>query len=502
MNGKRRFQVVLMTALGLNVAAVVMAGLGEAGKATEMRSTGSTAATSLLIDDFSPDQGDGAGGSRWEIVRELGGRTPAGQAELAEAEGRTSLHVTGRVTTGPAGAIQARRSLIARRRPLDGHLYAGVRLTVKGNGETYAVQLRTRDTRHPKQYYQAEFVATGQWQEVKLPFRSFVPSGVLQQLNPAQLTAVAIVAAGREFDADLFVDEIGLYREQTMYRQLTPEEERVIIYKGTERPFTGKYEKHFEKGVYTCRRCGAELFESDSKFRSDCGWPSFDEQIPGAVRWQPDPDGMRTEIICANCGGHLGHVFLGERLTEKNTRYCVNSISMDFTPAEQRKAKAEVKTDRALFASGCFWGTEYYFKQAPGVISTTVGFTGGHTENPTYKQVCTGKTGHAETTEVVFDPSQTTYEQLAKLFFETHDFTQLNRQGPDIGTQYRSAIFYLSDEQKQIAEKLAGQLKQKGYNVKTEITKAGTFWPAEDYHQDYYEKTQGTPYCHVYRKIF
>lgn len=502
MNGKRWFQVVIATALGWGVAAVVPAGSGEPGGAAESGNTGLGTATTLLIDDFSPDRGNGVGGNKWEVVREQGSRASAGKAESVEAEGRTSLHVAGPVSPDPGGAIQVRRSLIVRRRPLDGHLYAGVRLMVKGNGETYAVQLRTRDTRHPKQYYQAEFAAMGQWQEVKLPFRSFAPSGVLQQLNPAQLTAVAIVAAGREFTADLFVDEIGLYREQTMYRQLTPEEERVIVHKGTERPFTGKYEKHFEKGVYTCRRCGAELFESDSKFRSDCGWPSFDEQIPGAVKWQPDPDGMRTEILCNNCGGHLGHVFLGEQLTEKNTRYCVNSISMDFTPAEQRKAKADVKTDRALFASGCFWGTEYYFKQAPGVISTTVGFTGGYAENPTYKQVCTGKTGHAETTEIVFDPSKTTYEQLAKLFFETHDFTQLNRQGPDIGTQYRSAIFYLNDEQKQIAEKLAEQLRQKGYNVKTEITKADTFWPAEDYHQDYYEKTQGTPYCHVYRKIF
>jgi peptide methionine sulfoxide reductase msrA/msrB len=157
---------------------------------------------------------------------------------------------------------------------------------------------------------------------------------------------------------------------------------------------------------------------------------------------------------------------------------------------------------RALFASGCFWGTEYHFQRVPGVISTTVGFTGGHVENPTYKQVCTGRTGHAETTEVLYDPSKVTYEQLARLFFETHDFTQLNRQGPDIGPQYRSAIFYLNDEQKQIAERLVQQLRQKGYNVNTEITPAGTFWPAEDYHQDYYNKKGGTPYCHIYRRIF
>ncbi len=281
-----------------------------------------------------------------------------------------------------------------------------------------------------------------------------------------------------------------------MYKKLTREEERIIIRKGTERPFTGKFYNYFEKGVYTCKRCGAELFESDSKFKSDCGWPSFDDQIKGAVKWQPDADGVRTEIICARCGGHLGHVFAGEGLTPKNVRYCVNSISMDFTPAEQRK------TERAIFASGCFWGTEFYFQSAPGVISTTVGFTGGHVDNPTYKQVCTDLTGHAEAVEVVYNPSKTSYEELAKLFFETHDFTQLNRQGPDIGTQYRSAIFYLNDEQKQIANRLVEELRKKGYDVKTQIVPADKFWPAEDYHQDYYQKTGKLPYCHTYKKIF
>jgi peptide methionine sulfoxide reductase msrA/msrB len=297
-------------------------------------------------------------------------------------------------------------------------------------------------------------------------------------------------------------DNTTLYRGRKMYKQLTLEEQRVILYKGTEAPFSGKYNEHFEKGVYTCKQCGAELFESSSKFRSECGWPSFDEQIPGRVKWQPDPDGRRTEIICANCGAHLGHIFLGEHLTAKNTRYCVNSISMDFIPAEQRQAQAKPKTERALFASGCFWGTEYYMQRAPGVISTTVGYTGGHVDNPTYKQVCTNTTGHAETVEVIYDPAKINYEALAKLFFETHDFTQLNRQGPDVGMQYRSAIFYLDDEQKQTAERLVQILRQKGYDVKTEITPAGRFWPAEDYHQDYYNRTGGTPYCHLYRKIF
>jgi len=303
-----------------------------------------------------------------------------------------------------------------------------------------------------------------------------------------------LLSAGKETTAS--VSKIGFYREQRMYNKLTPEEEWVIINKGTERPFSGKYNNHFEKGVYTCKRCGAELFESDAKFKSECGWPSFDEQIPGAVKWQPDADGVRTEIICARCGAHLGHVFQGEGFTPKNTRYCVNSISMNFTSAEKRK------TERAIFASGCFWGTEFYFQATPGVISTTVGYTGGHVDNPTYKQVCTDKTGHAEAVEVVYDPSKISYEQLAKLFFETHDFTQLNRQGPDIGTQYRSAIFYLNDQQKQIATQLVEELKKKGYNVRTQIAPVGRFWPAEEYHQNYYTKSGKTPYCHTYRKIF
>jgi peptide methionine sulfoxide reductase msrA/msrB len=450
-------------------------------------------------------------------------------------EGRTSLHLTGAVSIkGAAGFIRARWPLVSKRRPLDARAYDGIRLSVRGNGETYAIHLRTNDTRSPGQYYQAEFQVGGQWQEIKLPFGSFVPVGLTRLLNPAALASIAVVAGKREFNADICISAIALYREKNMNRNLTAEEERVMVRKGTEAPFTGKYYKHFEKGVYTCRRCGAELFESSSKFRSDCGWPSFDEQIPGHVKWQPDADGVRTEIICANCGAHLGHVFLGERLTEQNTRYCVNSISMDFIPAEKRAQKTEdggqktddrrqktegsvqtsepisppssvlrpPATERAIFASGCFWGTQYYLQRAPGVISTTVGYTGGHVDHPTYKQVCTGRTGHAESVEVIYDPAKTSYEKLAKLFFETHDFTQLNRQGPDIGHQYRSAIFYLNDEQKRIAERLVQQLRQMGYDVKTEITKAGPFWRAEDYHQDYYQHNGQTPYCHIYRPIF
>ncbi len=296
-------------------------------------------------------------------------------------------------------------------------------------------------------------------------------------------------------------------------KKLTPEEERVIVHKGTEAPFTGAYYNFHGLGTYTCKRCGAALYRSQDKFDSGCGWPSFDDEIPGAVKRVPDPDGMRTEIECAHCGSHLGHVFLGEGLTAKNTRHCVNSISMNFVPAAAPNATpnaavqavpaaqaVQPKTETAIFAGGCFWGTQFYFQKAPGVLSTQVGYIGGHTENPTYRQVCNHDTGHAEAVQVTFDPSATSFEALATLFFNIHDPTQVDRQGPDVGDQYRSAIFYTSEAQRQTAEKLIGMLKAKGYNVATQVVPATPFWPAEDYHQNYYEKKHGQPYCHIFRQ--
>lgn len=276
------------------------------------------------------------------------------------------------------------------------------------------------------------------------------------------------------------------------YRTLTPEEKWVILNKGTERPFTGTYDEFFEPGIYVCKQCGAELYRSTDKFNSGCGWPSFDDEIPGAVRRTTDRDGMRTEITCNYCGAHLGHVFLNEGFTDKNTRHCVNSISLVFIPARAPKGA----TDTAYFAGGCFWGVEYYLEQAPGVLSVESGYMGGSLEDPSYRQVSSHKSGHAESVQVVFDPSKTDYEELAKLFFEIHDPTQMDRQGPDVGNQYRSEIFYRSVEQKEIAEKLVSILKKKGYDVVTLIKPAMTFWKAEDYHQDYYSKNGGTPYCH------
>lgn len=285
-------------------------------------------------------------------------------------------------------------------------------------------------------------------------------------------------------------------KDTSTYRELTPEEERVIVHKGTEQAFTGEYDEHFAKGVYTCRRCGAMLYRSEDKFRSDCGWPAFDDEIPGAVKHVPDADGRRTEIVCANCGAHLGHVFIGEQFTAKNTRHCVNSISMDFLPMEK------VKFGRAIFAAGCFWGVEYQFQTQPGVLETTVGYIGGTKEKPTYEEVCGHDTGHAEAVEVIYDPVRISFERLAKMFFEMHDPTQKDRQGPDIGSQYRSEIFYTNEEQAETARRLIEELKSKGMNVVTRVTPAGMFWPAEDYHQDWFMK-KGTPaVCHTRQKLW
>ncbi len=284
-------------------------------------------------------------------------------------------------------------------------------------------------------------------------------------------------------------------------KELTPEEKRVIIDKGTERPFTGEYYRFNEKGTYLCKQCGAPLYRSEDKFDAGCGWPSFDDEIPGAVKRTLDADGQRTEITCARCGAHLGHVFVGEGFTSKNTRHCVNSISMEFQPADTTQ-EAALQTAQAIFAGGCFWGVEHMMQKEPGVLSVESGYIGGTVENPTYEQVCTKTTGHAEAVRVTYDPSRVSYETLAKLFFEIHDPTQEDGQGPDLGPQYRSEVFYLTPEQKEVSERLIKTLKDKGYRVVTRVTPATTFWPAETYHQDYYERKGTEPYCHAYTRRF
>jgi peptide methionine sulfoxide reductase msrA/msrB len=292
----------------------------------------------------------------------------------------------------------------------------------------------------------------------------------------------------------------SLTAQNTMKRNtLTKEEQRVIIHKGTERAFTGEYTDLKVAGTYLCKWCDTPLYESADKFDSHCGWPSFDDEIDGAVEKHLDPDGSRTEIVCANCQGHLGHVFVGEGFTEKNTRHCVNSISLKFVAKDHEETG---NTETAIFAGGCFWGVEHLFKKQEGVLDLAVGYIGGHVSNPTYKQICYENTGHAEAIQVKFNPDQVSFKELAKLFFEIHDPGQLNRQGPDVGDQYRSEVFYTTKNQERITLDLIRELESKGLKVVTKVTSASTFWVAEDYHQDYYAKTGGTPYCHVYTKRF
>ena len=271
----------------------------------------------------------------------------------------------------------------------------------------------------------------------------------------------------------------------------------IIQDKKTEKPFTGEYNEFNGKGTYLCRLCGLALFRSNTKFASGCGWPSFDSNIEGAVLRCPDSDGTRTEILCTRCHGHLGHVFSGEHFTFNNIRHCVNSLSLDFVPNLE-----VLDTEEAILAAGCFWGVEYFFKKLPGILKVEVGYTGGEKKEPTYKEICMRKTGHVEAVRVVFDKAQLNYEQVLKFFFEIHDPVQKNGQGPDLGPQYLSKLFYYDDRQKQVGLELLKILTQSGYLVATMLEPVAVFWPAEDYHQDYYAKTQKMPYCHHYVKRF
>ncbi len=274
------------------------------------------------------------------------------------------------------------------------------------------------------------------------------------------------------------------------YHTLSKEEERIISKRGTEPPGSGAYNALKEEGIFVCKRCDFPLYLTTDKFASGCGWPSFDEALPGALL--RIPDGERIEIRCSRCQAHLGHVFEGEGFTTKNVRYCVNSLSLLFVPAR----------GRALFAGGCFWGMQHCMQSLPGVKSTRVGYMGGDVVHPCYDEVCKGATGHQETLEILFDLEQTSFKSLAKAFFEIHDPTQQGGQGPDVGDQYRSVIFYLSEEQKAVALQLIKELREKGYPVVTEVRPASLFYPAEALHQDYYQRTGKTPYCHTHTPRF
>ncbi|OYY29448.1 MAG: methionine sulfoxide reductase [Sulfurovum sp. 39-42-12] len=284
----------------------------------------------------------------------------------------------------------------------------------------------------------------------------------------------------------------------TKLNSLSTFEKHVLVDKGTERAFSGEYVNTKENGTYVCKVCGAALYKSDDKFDSHCGWPSFDDAIPGAIKEITDADGSRTEITCANCGAHMGHVFKGEGLTTKNVRHCVNSVSLEF----QKKTTADPQLKKAYFAGGCFWGVEYYLEKMAGVKEVTSGFMGGEVANPSYEEVVGHGTGHLETVEVVYDASIVSYETLAKAFFEIHDPTQRDGQGPDIGSQYLSAVFVSSPKERETIEKLISILEKNGLHIATKVLPAAPFYKAEGYHQDYYERKGSVPYCHRRVKRF
>lgn len=290
---------------------------------------------------------------------------------------------------------------------------------------------------------------------------------------------------------------VDLKSYQEKADSLTPQEYEVIINKSTEIPYSGKLLDNKKNGIYSCKLCGSKLYRSKDKFNSNCGWPSFDDEIDGAIKHLPDANGRRVEIVCAKCGGHLGHVFEGEGFTSKNVRHCVNSISLDF-----KEIEADQNITKAYFAGGCFWGVEYYLEKLYGVKEVISGFMGGHIKNPSYYEVIRNDTGHLETVEVIYDKTKISFKEIAKTFFEIHDPTQRDGQGPDIGKQYLSAVFVNNNKEKETTQELIKQLTSNGYDIATKILDVVEFYEADESHQNYYNKKGSLPYCHGYSKRF
>jgi len=303
-------------------------------------------------------------------------------------------------------------------------------------------------------------------------------------------------------------------------KKLSSEQFAVTQQCGTEPPFHNPYWNNHEAGLYVDVVSGEPLFSSLEKFDSGTGWPSFTEPVKGAEIVEKKEGGFgmaRTEVRSKIADSHLGHVFDDGPSDKGGLRYCINSASLKFIPVQEMDqagygqylepfVKAGVVKapthETAILAGGCFWGMEEIIRKIPGVLKTTVGYSGGSTANPTYEEVCTGGTGHAEAIQVEFDSSKLSYDGLLDYFFRMHDPTTLNRQHNDIGTQYRSAIFYTSEDQKKIAEAAKARWDKSGkFNrpITTEITAATKFYSAEEYHQKYLVKNPGGYTCHVLR---
>lgn len=304
--------------------------------------------------------------------------------------------------------------------------------------------------------------------------------------------------------------------------RLTEEQFEVTQLCGTEPPFRNAYWDHHEPGIYVDVVSGQPLFSSLDKFDSGTGWPSFTRPLKQESVFEKEDRSLgrvRTEVRSKKANSHLGHVFPDGPGTN-GLRYCINSASLRFIPVDRLEAEGygeflaaftsagqtprapDPRKETALLAGGCFWGMQKILRKIPGVLETTVGYTGGTPVTPTYEQVCSGKTGHAEAIRIVFDPGRVTYEQLLDVFFRMHDPTTLNRQHNDVGTEYRSAIFTTSEEQKSVAERVKKAMNESGRFRKpivTEITPATEFYPAEAEHQDYLERNPGGYNCHILR---
>jgi peptide methionine sulfoxide reductase msrA/msrB len=302
-------------------------------------------------------------------------------------------------------------------------------------------------------------------------------------------------------------------------KKLKPIELEVTQNSGTEPPFRNPFWDNHEPGLYVDVATGEPLFSSTDKFDSGTGWPSFTQPVePNRVMEREDrTHGMRrVEVRSAGGDSHLGHLF-DDGPAPTNQRYCINSAALRFIPVAKleaegygayvslfRQTKPGADTlETAVLAGGCFWGMEDLLRKIPGVVETEAVYAGGQTQKPTYSDVKTGTTGHAEAVRVVFDPKKLSYaDLLEKWFFRMHDPTTKNRQGNDVGTQYRSAIFVTSPEQRKVAEEVKARVEKSGKWKKpivTEIVEAGPTTRAEEYHQKYLEKNPGGYTCHWMR---